>query len=139
MNQKEKWKVTRQSSCGISQYRNIMKYKVEGQILLSWIRKKTVALLLIIDVLGDARIAEKEKEKIEKKYQDLRREITRLWNTKAYVVPVVVGALGIIPKNLKQHLETTGVTIKVFRYSFSEAIPIFFNRLKSGFFLVRSL
>ena len=24
--------------------------------------------------------------------------------------------------------------IKVFRYSFSEAIPIFFNRLKSGFF-----
>ena len=28
---------------------------------------------------------------------------------------------------------------KVFRYSFSEAIPIFFNRLKSGFFLVRSL
>ncbi|XP_073250035.1 uncharacterized protein [Porites lutea] len=113
MNQKEKWKVTRQSSCGISQYRNIMKYKVEGQILLSWIRKKTVALLLIIAVLGDARIAEKEKEKIEKKYQDLRREITRLWNTKAYVVPVVVGALGIIPKNLKQHLETIGVTIKV--------------------------
>ena len=29
--------------------------------------------------------------------------------------------------------------LKVFRYSFSEAIPIFFNRLKSGFFLVRSL
>ena len=26
--------------------------------------------------------------------------------------------------------------VKVFRYSFSEAIPIFFNRLKSGFFLV---
>ena len=29
--------------------------------------------------------------------------------------------------------------IKVFRFSFSEAIPIFFNRLKSDFFLVRSL
>ena len=29
--------------------------------------------------------------------------------------------------------------LKVFRYSFSAAIPIFFNRLKSGFFLVRSL
>ena len=27
-------------------------------------------------------------------------------------------------------------SLKVFRYSFSEAIPIFFNRLKSGFFLV---
>ena len=113
MNQKEKWKVTRQSSCGISQYRQIMKYKVQGQILFSWIKKKTVALLLIKAVLGDARIAKKEKEKIEKKYQDLRREIKRLWNTKAYVVPVVVGALGVIPKNLKQHLETIGVTIKV--------------------------
>ena len=29
--------------------------------------------------------------------------------------------------------------LKVFRYSFSEAIPIFFNRLKSGFFLFLSL
>ena len=29
--------------------------------------------------------------------------------------------------------------VKAFRYSFSEAIPIFFSRLKSGFLLVRSL
>ena len=29
-------------------------------------------------------------------------------------------------------------SFKVFRYSFSEALPIFFNRLKSGFLLVRS-
>ena len=45
--------------------------------------------------------------------QDLKREMTRLWNTKAYVVPMVVDVLGMIPKNLKQHLETTSVTIKV--------------------------
>ena len=32
-----------------------------------------------------------------------------------------------------------GRKVKVFRYSFSEAIPIFFNRLKSVFFLVRWL
>ena len=31
------------------------------------------------------------------------------------------------------------VTFKVFRYSFSEAIPIFFYRLKRDFILVRSL
>ena len=31
----------------------------------------------------------------------------------------------------------SATTLKVFRYSFSEAIPIYFNRLKSGFFLVR--
>ena len=45
--------------------------------------------------------------------QDLKREMTRLWNTKAYVVPMVVDVLGMIPKNLKQHLKTTSVTIKV--------------------------
>ena len=28
-------------------------------------------------------------------------------------MPVVVDVLGMIPKNLKQHLETTSVTIKV--------------------------
>ena len=31
------------------------------------------------------------------------------------------------------------IQVEVFRYRFSEAIPIFFNRLKSVFFLVRSL
>ena len=46
-------------------------------------------------------------------YQDLKREMTRLSNTKAYVVPMVVDVLGMIPKNLKQHLKTTSVTIKV--------------------------
>ena len=30
-------------------------------------------------------------------------------------------------------------SVKVFRYSFSEAIPIFFNRFKSDFILVQSL
>ena len=76
-------------------------------------KEENCCFIVDISVPRDARIAEKEKEKIEKKYQDLRREITRLWNTKAYVVPVVVGSLGMIPKNLKQHLETIGVTIKV--------------------------
>ena len=51
------------------------------------------------------------KQKIEK-YQDLKREMTRLWNTTTYVVPVVE-VLGMIPKNLKQHLEATSVFIKV--------------------------
>ena len=48
----------------------------------------------IIDIAApvDAGIVEKEKEKVEK-YQDLRREVARLWNVKAKVVPIVVGAL----------------------------------------------
>ena len=43
---------------------------------------------------------EKEGEKIEK-YQDLKREIGRLWGTTHLeVVPVVVGALGVVSKRL---------------------------------------
>ena len=42
--------------------------------------------------------------------------------------------------NLSCFLSTKFVSfVKVLRYSFSEAIPIFFSSIKSGFFLVRSL
>ena len=68
----------------------------------------------IIDtaVPGDVGIAEKEKEKVEK-YQDLRREVARLWNVKAKVVPIVVSALGAVTPNLSKHLDAIGVTTRI--------------------------
>ena len=42
-------------------------------------------------------------------------------------------------KDITDFKDQVTTAVKVFRYSFSEAIPIFLNRLKSGFFLVRSL
>ena len=57
---------------------------------------------------GDSRIENKQVEKISK-YQDLRIEVERLWEKKATVVPVVVGALGAIPKDLEKHLRTLGL------------------------------
>ena len=53
---------------------------------------------IIVDgaIPGDKRIYDKEKEKIEK-YQDIKREIQRLWSLrKVSVVPVIVGALGSV-------------------------------------------
>jgi len=44
-------------------------------------------------------------EKIEK-YQDLRLEIQRMWNIKARVVPIVIGALGAT-NHQQQSGETT--------------------------------
>ena len=44
--------------------------------------------IIDIAVPVDAGIIEKEKEKVEK-YQDLRREVARLWNVKAKVVPII--------------------------------------------------
>ena len=46
----------------------------------------------------DKRIGEKENEKVEK-YQDLKREISRMWNMRTVlVVPIVVGSLGSVTK-----------------------------------------
>ena len=55
-----------------------------------------------IAVPGDGRVEEKEKEKREK-YQDLAREIRKLWKTSVNVVPIVVGALGAVA-NLEEEL-----------------------------------
>ena len=55
---------------------------------------------------------EKEGEKIEK-YQDLNREIGRPWGIRHLeVVPVVIGALGVVSNRLHAWLEKLGVTIR---------------------------
>ena len=54
----------------------------------------------------------REGEKIEK-YQDLKREIGRLWGIRHLeVVPVGVGALGVVSNRLDTWLEKLGVTIR---------------------------
>ena len=68
----------------------------------------------IIDIAspGDSRVFTKENEKVEK-YQDIKREIARLWKLKKVeVVPVVIGALGSVSKRLKKWLEKLGIEIK---------------------------
>ena len=65
----------------------------------------------IIDIAGDIRLSEKEKEKIEK-YQELKREIKRMWNIRSIkVIPVVLGALGSTLKKLKNCTEELRVVI----------------------------
>ena len=54
----------------------------------------------------------REDEKIEK-YQDLKREIGRLWGIRHLeVVPVVVGVLRVVSNKLDAWLEKLGVTIR---------------------------
>jgi len=45
----------------------------------------------------------KEAEKILK-YKDLIVEIQHMWNVKAKVIPVVIGATGTISKSFRQYL-----------------------------------
>ena len=60
-------------------------------------KKEKKCLIVDVAVPEDCRI--NEKGKIDK-YQDLRREVSRLWQQKkVHVVPIVIGVLGSISKN----------------------------------------
>ena len=76
---------------------------------------KKAKLCVIIDVAipRDCRIHDKEIEKIEK-YQNLKKELKRLWSLKkAEAVPVVVGVLGCISKDFSGWMETLGIKLGV--------------------------
>ena len=75
-------------------------------------RIENECIIIDIAVPADANIAVKEMEKIQK-YQDLRREIARLWDIKTCVVPVVVGSLGMVTKNLAKYLGKIGIPTKI--------------------------
>ena len=74
------------------------------------IQKKKAKETIIVDIAvpGDSNVLQKETEKYEK-YQDLAREIKRIWKSRTKVVPVVVGALGSVSKKLAGQLEQLGI------------------------------
>ena len=76
-------------------------------------KKERKGLIIDIAVPADVRVEEKEREKV-KKYQDLKREIRRLWKLKKVeVVPVVIGALGSVTKGFDRWIEKLGITFSV--------------------------
>ena len=69
---------------------------------------------------ADHRIKLKESEKKDK-YLDLPWEFKKLWNLKVTVIPIVIGALGIVTRGLKKGLEDFKIrgrvqTIKLLHY-----------------------
>ena len=46
-------------------------------------------------------------------YLDLRLQVQKLWDVKATVTPVVVGALGIVSEGLENHLKTIAIPIVI--------------------------
>ena len=57
-----------------------------------------------LNVQADYEVKMKESEKRDK-YEDLARELKKLWNMKVTVIPIVIGALSIVTKELVQGLE----------------------------------
>ena len=76
-------------------------------------KKERKGITIDIAVPADVRVGEKEREKVEK-YQDLKREIRRLWKLKMVEVrTVMTGALGSVTKGFDRWIENLGIPIDV--------------------------
>ena len=59
-----------------------------------------------VAIPGDRNVIKTEGENILK-YKDLITEMQRMWNVKARLIPVILGATGTILKSLRQYLSNT--------------------------------
>ena len=67
---------------------------------------KTVNKCFIIDVAvpGDQNLVKKKWEKLNN-YAELWLEIARIWNKETIVVPIIIGALESVPKDIHHYLK----------------------------------
>ena len=72
-------------------------------------RKERSCKIIDFALPGDSRIVEKEKDKIEK-YQELGRELQKIWIVKVKIIPLAAGSLGAIPKQFGNRLKQIGIT-----------------------------
>ena len=69
------------------------------------IDKERKGIIIDVAVPADVKVGEKEREEVEK-YQNLKREIGRLWGLKMVdIMPVVIGALGSVTKEFDWWIE----------------------------------
>jgi environmental stress-induced protein Ves len=68
-------------------------------------KKDRTCLLIDGAISSDKNVMQREAEK-KLKYKNLSIEIQRMWNMKCFVIPVIIGATGIVNKSLQQYLET---------------------------------
>ena len=67
-------------------------------------QKKKICKIIDFAVPADHRIKLKECENRDK-YLDLARELKKLWNMKVTIIPIVIGAFGMVTKGLLKGLE----------------------------------
>ena len=75
-------------------------------------KNERVCATIDIAIPEDIRVCEKKKKEKIERYQELKREIKRMWNIKTIkFIPVAVGALGSASKKLRNCIEELGVNI----------------------------
>jgi hypothetical protein len=65
--------------------------------------EKRTCILIDVTNSGDRNVIKKEAEKILI-YKNLTIEIQRVWNVKARVIPVIIGATGAISKSFRKYV-----------------------------------
>ena len=67
-------------------------------------KKEKTCTLIDVAIPADRNLEEKEAEK-KLKYKSLCIEIQRMWNLKCTIIPVIIGATGIVTRSRKKNLE----------------------------------
>ena len=84
---------------------NLIKDVVQSSVKVPEFNKHLKKICKVVDfaVPVDHRIKLKESEKRDK-YLDLARELKKLWNMKVTIIPIVIGAFGMVTKGLLKGL-----------------------------------
>jgi hypothetical protein len=64
------------------------------------VKRCIITIIIIIIII----VTQKEAE-TKLKYNSLCIEIQRMWNMKCMIIPVIIGAIGVVTKGLKTNLE----------------------------------
>jgi len=67
-------------------------------------KKEKTCTLIDVAIPTNRNVVQKEAEK-KLKYKSLCIEIQRMWNLKYTIIPVIIGATGIVTRSLKKNLE----------------------------------
>jgi hypothetical protein len=67
-------------------------------------KKEKTCTLIDVAIPADRNVVQKEAEK-KLKHNSLGIEIQRMWNLKCTIIPVVIGATGIVTKSIRKNLE----------------------------------
>ena len=67
-------------------------------------KKKKIGLLIDVAIPDDLNVNTKETGKLSK-YNDLEINVSRMWNVRTKVMPVIIGALATIEKGSDQNLQ----------------------------------
>ena len=95
--------------CGIKKYTERERERevtANRQDIIIKNKKEKTCVLIDVAIPADRNVVQKEAE-MKLMYKTLCIKIQRMWNLKCKIIPVIIGATGIVTKGLRKNLEAT--------------------------------